>query len=283
MKTKILLPTDFSKNAWNAISYATDLFKDKECEFYILNVYTVTGYALESMMVPEPGEMEFERAKKSSEKGLAKILEMLSFRDPNDNHSFYTISQFNSLLEGLKDIVEKKDIDMVIMGTKGSSNASGVVFGSNAILTMEKLRNCPVIAVPEEARFGTLKEIVFPTSYKTHFKHRELHYLTEIAKLTKAAIRIVHLAEDDELDATQENNKRLLEESFEDVDYTFHFLHGSAISDAVRYFVESRDSDMIAFINKKHTFFGSIFSRPMVKEIGMYARVPIMALHDFRN
>ena len=180
MKTKILLPTDFSKNAWNAISYATDLFKDTECEFYILNAYSAKGYVLESMMVPEPGETEFERAKAVSEKELSKILEMLSFRDPNQKHTFYTISQFNSLLEALKNVVEKKDIDMVIMGTKGSTNSKSVVFGSNAITVMEKLRNCPVMAIPEDARYGEFKEIVFPTSYKTHFKRRELKYLTDI-------------------------------------------------------------------------------------------------------
>ena len=283
MKTKILLPTDFSKNAWNAIRYITDLFKDKKCEFYILNVYRVKGYALESMIIPEPGDLEIERVKKASEKGLAKILEMLSFREPNDKHTFYTISQFNSLLTSLKDIVEKKDIDLIVMGTKGSTDARGVVFGSNAINVMEKLRNCPVIAVPEEARFATLKEIVFPTSFKTHFKHRELQYLTDIAKLTNASICIVHVAKDDSLDSVQENNKSLLEECFEGVDYTFHTLHEGTPSEAVRYFVESRDSDMIAFINKKHAFFGSVFSSPMVKEIGLYSKVPIMALHDFRN
>ncbi len=283
MKTKILLPTDFSKNAWNAICYITDLFKDKNCEFYILNVYRVKGYALESMMVPEPGELEFERVKKKSEEGLAKILEMLSFRDPNDKHTFYTISQFNSLFTSLKDIVEKKDIDMIVMGTKGSTNARGVVFGSNAIHVMEKLRNCPVIAVPEEARFGTLKEIVFPTSFKTHFKRRELQYLTNIAKITNASICIVHVDTDDKLDSVQENNKQLLEECFEEVAYTFHTLHGGTPSEAVRFFVESRDSDMIAFINKKHAFFGSVFSNPMVKAVGLYSKVPIMALHDFRN
>ncbi|GGG29551.1 universal stress protein UspA [Dokdonia pacifica] len=283
MKTKILLPTDFSKNAWNAISYATDLFKGKECEFYILNAYTSKGYVLESMMVPEPGETEFERAKTISEKGLSKILEMLSFRDRDDKHTFYTISQFNSLLEALKDIVEKKDIDMVIMGTKGSTNSKSVVFGSNAITAMEKLRNCPVIAIPEEARYGGLKEIVFPTSFKTHFKHRELQYLTTIAKHANAPIRVIHVDTDDTLDKVQKNNKQLLEECFEEVTYTFHTLHGSSISEAVRIFVESRESDMIAFINKKHAFFGSVFSKPMVKEIGLYSKVPIMALHDFRN
>jgi hypothetical protein len=52
---------------------------------------------------------------------------------------------------------------------------------------------------------------------------------------------------------------------------------------AVNLFVESRSSDMIAFINKKHTFFGSIFTNAMVKEISFYSRVPILTMHDLRN
>ncbi|MGB5171273.1 MAG: universal stress protein, partial [Eudoraea sp.] len=37
---KIILPTDFSKNAFNAICYAAELFKKEECVFYLVNTYT---------------------------------------------------------------------------------------------------------------------------------------------------------------------------------------------------------------------------------------------------
>jgi hypothetical protein len=40
---------------------------------------------------------------------------------------------------------------------------------------------------------------------------------------------------------------------------------------------------MIAFMNKKHHFFGSIFSNSMVKDLGDTANVPLLALHDLRN
>ena len=39
MKRRILLPTDFSKNAWRAITYAQELYKNESCNFYILNVF----------------------------------------------------------------------------------------------------------------------------------------------------------------------------------------------------------------------------------------------------
>ncbi|MDY8134909.1 universal stress protein [Aquimarina sp. 2201CG5-10] len=283
MKKKILLPTDFSKNSWNAISYAIELYKNAECDFYILNVFNVTGYAIDSMMVPEPGERLYEQAKEKSEKGLGKILDRLSFRDNYLGHKFYAVSQFNSLLDAIKDLVEKKDIEMIVMGTKGTTNAMSVVYGSNTVLTMEKVRNCPVMAIPSDVIYQEPKEIVFPTDYKTHFKHRELQYLIEIARISNSAVRFLHITNDNSLDKEQENNKDLLKEYFENIPHSFHTLKNVDVQGGLSCFVQSRDSDMITFINRKHSFFGSILSKPMVKSLGHHTTVPVLALHDLKN
>ncbi|WP_062061490.1 universal stress protein [Aquimarina longa] len=283
MKKKILLPTDFSKNAWNAIIYALELYKNETCNFYILNVFNATGYAIDSMMVPESGERLYEEAKEKSEKGLSKLLERLSCRDEKSNHKFFMISQFNGILEAIKDTVKKLDIEMIVMGTKGATNASNLIFGSTTVLTMEKVRDCPVLAIPEKANYKKPKEIVFPTDYRTHFKRRELQYLVEIARITSAVICILHITTDDRLDKEQENNKTLLEESLDGLQYSFHTLHNVTIKGGLSSFVESRESDMITFMNRKHSFFGSIFSTPMVKSLGYHSRVPVLALHDFTN
>ena len=283
MKKKILIPTDFSKNAWTALSYALELYKNEKCDFYLLNVFSVNAYATDNMMVPEPGEKSYEAAKKNSEESLEKLLKKLEYRDEYTNHQYFTISTFNALIESIKEIVEKKDIDLIVMGTKGATNAMDVVFGSNTIVTMENVRNCPVLAIPPDIIYQEPREIVFPTSFKTHFKRRELQHLIEIAKITNAPIRILHVATEDELSSNQKENKALLKEYFNGIDYSFHTLNNIDVQTGLNSFVQSRDSDMIAFINKKHNFFNSIFSRPMVKELGSHAKVPVLALHDLRN
>ncbi|GGX18654.1 universal stress protein [Aquimarina muelleri] len=283
MKKKILLPTDFSRNAWNAITYAIELYKNETCDFYVLNVFNARGYAIESMMVPEPGEKLYEEAKEKSEMGLGKIMERLTFRDDNPNHKFFMVSEFNGMLEAIKDIVEKQDIEMIIMGTKGTTNTNDLIYGSNTVLIMEKVRNCPVMAIPEDATYNEPKEIVFPTDYRTYFKRRELQYLIEIARMTNAAIRVLYVAKDDTLDEEQENNKKLLKESLGDLQYTFHTLHNVDVKGGVSSFVESRESDMVTFVNRKHSFLESIFSKPMAKSLGQRSKVPVLALHDLTN
>lgn len=284
MRRKILLPTDFSKNAWHAIIYALELYKKDTCDFYILNVFSATGNIISSLINMEPGSDLYETVKLDSENGLAKVLDMLAFNDHNNpKHHFETISRFNNVVEAIKNIVEEKDIEMIVMGTKGKTSSKAKVFGGVAIEVMEKVRNCPVIVVPELAERNLPKEIVFPTSYKTHLKRRELNYLIDLAKKCNATIKVLHISSEEKLSDKQLNNKKLLEEYFEDITHTFHSLSHMEIPKAINCFIESRESDMVAFINKKHTFFGSMLTQPLVKEIGYNSKVPILVMHDLRN
>lgn len=284
MKRKILLPTDFSNNSWLAINYGLQLFKNEACDFYLLNAFTGTNSLIKNIINIESGGDFYEKAKEESESNLSKILDKLIINEHGDpKHNFKTISVYNDPIEAIKNVVEQKDIEMIIMGTKGKTNEKGTVFGSVAVYVMEKVRNCPVIVVPESAKHSLPKEIVFPTSYKTHYKRRELSYLTDIAKKCDATIAILHISEENGLDENQKEHKQMLKDIFEDVNYTFHSLSHYSVESAVNIFVESRDSDMVAFINKKHAFFGSILTNPMVKGIAFHSKVPILVMHDLRN
>jgi hypothetical protein len=247
-------------------------------------VFSATGNIIDSLINMEPGSEFYESAKLNSENGLAKIYDMIAMSDyDNPNHHFKTISVFNNPIDAIKDVVEQKDIEMIVMGTKGETHSRATAFGSTAIYVMEKVRNCPVIVVPLVAKTVLPKEIVFPTSYKTHYKRRELNYLIEISEKCKASIIVLHISEENELDKQQKENKQLLEEILDGTTYKCQFLSHNSVEVAVNIFVESRDSDMVAFINKKHAFFGSILTDPMVKSISFHSKVPILVMHDLRN
>lgn len=284
MRHKILIPTDFSKNATKAMRYAIELYKNDKCDFYLLNVFSATSNLMQSLLNLEPGSELYEMAKLHSENGLAKLYDMITMSDyDNPKHHFKTISVFNNTIDGIKDVVEQKDIEMIVMGTKGETFSRASAFGSTAVYVMEKVRNCPVMVVPLNAKSTLPKEIVFPTDYKTHYKRRELKYLKEISKKCDATIIVLHISEENELNDEQKQNQLLLKEILEETKYKFHSLSHTTVETAVNIFVESRDSDMVAFINRKHSFFGSILTNTLVKDITFHSKVPIMAMHDLRN
>ncbi|WP_116219130.1 universal stress protein [Allomuricauda sp. ARW7G5W] len=282
MDKRVLLPTDYSKNALNAIRYALDLYKNVQCDFYILNAFQASGYTLDSMMVPEPGERLYDMAKEASEAGMERLMGMVKLHPENPKHRFHTISTFNSLVEAIKNEIAKKDIDVIVMGTKGLTESKARIFGTNTVSVMESIKQCPVIAVPSDYMYVPPKEIAFPTDYKTDFKKSEMTQLVEIAKLHGSKINVIHIDKDKDgkLSKQEETHKQLLQDILEGTDYELHFLSAVKVSKGINLFIESTNCDMIAFMNRKHLFFGSILSNPLVKEIGYDPKIPILELND---
>jgi nucleotide-binding universal stress UspA family protein len=283
MKKKILIPTDFSKNAWNAIAYAASLYKDKACAFYILNAYGSATYATGEMMLDAPGTTPFQSEKRRSEIGLENVLDMIDIDGKNPKHTYTFISESNNLLSAMQEVIKKKDIELAVMGTKGASDVENKFFGSNTIVITEKLRKCPILGVPLDAQVFAIKEIVLPTSYKTHFKRKEIMHLVEIAQLHHAEVCVLHVSKKEGITKELQENQVLLKECLDGASYSFHYVSGSNVAYSVKLFVESRGSDMIAFINKKHAFFDSVFTTPLVSELGMFSKVPLLVMHDMRN
>lgn len=279
MKRRILLPTDFSKNAQNAIDYAINLYKEDVCEFYIVNTYYVEAFTMELSAISE-----IEESKQKSIAGLENVLKKISVIDDSRNHQFHMVSEFGSLIEIMNKIIDKRDIDIVVMGTKGDTDSRVQIYGSQTVLAMEKIRNCPVLAIPANATFREIKEIVFPTDYRTHYKSREFQYLVDIVKKTGAALRFLHVLEKDKkLDGDQLNYQNLLKDYFEGLDYSFHTLHDIELQSALNSFIEIKNCDLVAFINRKHNFFSWILSKPMVKNLTYHSTIPVLALHDLKN
>lgn len=71
---RILIPTDFSENAWNAISYAMQLFSNQTCEFFLLNTYTPVIPSSRFMAPIIDGVRIEDAIRYNSENGLAKPL-----------------------------------------------------------------------------------------------------------------------------------------------------------------------------------------------------------------
>ena len=279
MNKRILIPTDFSTTAFNACRFTVQIFADINCDFYLLNAYQISGYSIDSPFDPDPEDIGFRSARSASEKQLSEMVEQMSLHTQNPGHSFNPIASYNSLIGAVEMIIDKKDIDLVVMGTKGITGAESLIFGTNAINLMEGITNCPVLTIPEGFGFEPLNEIVFPTDFKVFFKKKELQHMIELARLQDAAIRVLHI-EKKELNQEQQSNRELLADILEGIAHSFHVLKDRRIHKGIGAFVNSRNSRMIAFINRKHNLFSTILSRPLVKEIGYHYKIPMLALND---
>ena len=182
----ILLPTDFSDNAWNATRYAIELFKDETCVFHLLNTYTPAIASSRFMAASAmSGQLE-EGAHGNSERGLAKVLDRIHNTYDNPNHSFKTISSFSLLVDQIKEIVETEGIDLIVTGTKGASGLEEVFMGSNTVRIIKSVKNCPVLAIPQNFNFQKPSEIAFATDFNRFYSESELQPMIDLAKTFEA-------------------------------------------------------------------------------------------------
>lgn len=280
MDKRILLPTDFSKNALNAIIYALDFYQNERCIFYILNAFWADKEPTDvAMLVAEPGDKTYELAKKASEDGLATLMQTIARHAPNPKHSFREISSYSSLLFALRDTIAKTQIELIILGTKGISDEDDALFGSNTFNVMEFITECPILAVPGNYKFTGLKKIIFPTAFETAFDKEKLNYLVQIAKSHQSEIHIVHVRKGHKLDQEQEMNRVLLETVFDGIAYNYHILTDISVYKGIHSFIEGKFCDLIVFVTEKSNYFGNELPKPLIKELESHLIIPVLTLH----
>ncbi|MEO8773722.1 MAG: universal stress protein [Gelidibacter sp.] len=277
----ILLPTDFSDNSWNAITYALKFFEKTACTFYLLHVNALSYIAAnDSPYITDKNFVENTFAK-PAKKQLKALLKRIATEFPvRQNHHFFTLTDYNFFVESVRSHVLEKKIDMIVMGTKGASGLQKVMVGSNAADVIKKVK-CPTLVVPEDATFVDLDEIAFPTDYLLTYGVDLLKPLYNILEVHDSSLQVVHITNKSEaLNIEQQDNKDLLNEYFNKFRTKFYNLTNRNVEAAIECFVQSRDVKMMAMVAKNLNYFQRILFHNKIEEITYHTRIPFLVMHD---
>lgn len=273
---KILLPTDFSENAFNAVQYAVQLFEKEECIFYLLNTYTPVLYDNEYLVYSATQPTLTEIYQNKSREGLERVLDRIKKDFKYKNHHFETISSFNLLNDEIKELVVEKEIDLIVMGTKGATGAEEILFGTHTVHAIKRAR-CPLLAIPAHYEYKPPKEILFPTDYEVEIP-KLLDILKEIAVIHSSTIHILHVYFGVNLSTEQTSRKKSLIRTFKDIGHHFYSITEKSVTKAIYDFQDENDIDMLVMINNKHSFFENLLFTPVVNEIGFNVKVPFLVI-----
>ena len=279
---KILLPTDFSDNSWNAATYAMELFKGEECIFYLLNTYTPAISHSRFMAVnANEGEME-NGIRNNSEKGLQQVLDRIKNKYNNPKHHFETISSFSLLVDEIKEVIENEGIDLLVTGTKGASGLEEVFMGSNTVRIIKSIKNCPVLAIPKSFGFVKPTEIAFATDFNRFFTPSELQPVIDLANSFGAAVRIVHVQyKIKALTEIQQFNLTMLRKYLRDVEHYVHTVSElNSISKTLEVFTEELDIHLLAMLNYQHSYMEKMVREPVIKRVAFHTQVPLLVIPE---
>ncbi|PGH38918.1 MAG: universal stress protein, partial [Candidatus Nephrothrix sp. EaCA] len=143
----ILVPTDFSTAASNAMDVAFDIAKRRGAGIVLLHVVEEAeseSYNISGEVTEESGENRLFTFK-LLEKGRKKLTEFIN------NPAYEEVEVVGELrlgnaFHGITSIIAEQNVDLVVMGVRGHSAAEEIILGST---TEKVVRRCkkPVLTV----------------------------------------------------------------------------------------------------------------------------------------
>tara|TARA_R100000935_G_C2839083_1_gene169964 strand:+ start:91 stop:939 length:849 start_codon:yes stop_codon:yes gene_type:complete len=276
---KILIPTDFSRNAMNAIKYALELFKYERCDFYILHAFADEVYDNRTVLTRALFEEYRDVIKSESDQQLAEILMLIKEISPNPRHQYEAISKFGSLVDEVNDFVNQKNIDIVVMGTRGSTNARTMDIGSNTLKVIKYIKS-PVIAVPKGYKEINLHKILFPTNYQIPYKQRELKLLSTLAKCFTAEVNFLHISNFKKLSFRQQDNIEYIKNIMQGNKLKFIDSTGEDLIKVINNKIEEEKIDMLVMVNSRKSYLESLLYPSTVQKLELQIQIPFLVMQN---
>lgn len=273
-KLHILIPTDFSHNAWSATLYALNLFAEKECTFYFLNSLSLSHADSRTYITTNFVDKLTETSTRELYEWKSRAMTL-----NNKKHCFKILSTPDDIIPGIERIVKQHPIDLVVAGTKGATGVNKFFLGSNTVKMMQELKNIPLLAVPQDQVFLPPEHIAFPTDFNREYEDQEIKTLLEFADLFHAHIYVFHINLKSNLSDQQESNMRTLQNHMMNHQHTFHWMEkaGTKVND-IHQFVKDINIDVLAMVNYRHSFIESLIKEPVIKNIGFQPTVPFLVI-----
>lgn len=276
---KILVPTDFSNDSYNALHYATQLLASEDCTFYILNLYNENVSLRTQRFLNEGGKVLIRQLAEESEEGLTEMVHRIRRDTENEKHSYEIISKRGEMLEGIISNAKKLEIDLIVMGNKGKMGPKEIFLGGNTIRTIKTIKNCPILMVPRQTEFTPLDEIAFATHYKKDFAENVLEPLRYVAKMHGSVVNIIHVDEKKELDDEQIENKVLLEKELEDTAFRTQWRpYYNEKAKVINDFVKDAKVNLLIMINYEHTLLEKMVREPVILDITSQLDIPFLVI-----
>jgi len=275
----ILLPTDFSKNSVNAINYAMALFKDVSCDFYLLNVQKASSFISDDMMVMASSATIYQTIIDVSKKSIANLITKLETKYKNDKHTFHSVVDYDNFIDSINQVTLNKQIDLIVMGTKGATGLEKVIFGSNTVHVMQRCV-APVLAIPDGCLFTNLNRLAFTTNNLTLHNIEELRPLKELVTLYDSKLNILHFDDIEGVSDQRKENKKFLKTYFSDVTYENIDSFSTDLYKTLEEYVHANDIKLIAMMRKKHTFLERLFNRHPEETLAFNIDIPFLVMEN---
>ncbi|UKN01493.1 universal stress protein [Paracrocinitomix mangrovi] len=267
---KILIPTDYSANAYRAANFGLNLAKKMNAEVILFHAYHYPMATAEDMVF-------IEKMKDGEVSKLQAEVETYQHKYPGV--SIKSIVEFGSVVDLVESIVLEEKVDLVIMGTKGETGALDVVFGSVASNIINVVK-CSMLIIPEAAHEFKLEEVILATEFRKHKSAEVYAPLLELLDIFGASVAIVNVQKEVDFNEVPSKGEIETDDIFKDYKHSHHFVEASNVEEALFDFSKSHSADMIVTMTRHYNIWEQIWHKSLSKKLALHSSKPLFIIHE---
>lgn len=265
---KLLVPTDFSACARQALSYAVALAN-------LFGGHIVLYHAFKMRITSRSFTNVDALLKEDAENRMKSIIEEVS---PSlaSGVTIQGIARKGEIVTAIAHRAREDNFDLIIMGTEGASGLQDLLFGSTTVGVIDQAE-CPVLAIPKKAQPPAFYNLVLALDDKGARHPKTLGPLLRIAAAFSAPVRVYHKADPNYPVDMEAIVRRLLG----DLPYELHYETTSQnIYDGILAYAKSKNANLLCLIHRKRDFLEKLLHNSITRENLLHSDIPTLILKE---
>ncbi|MFD2526715.1 universal stress protein [Flavihumibacter stibioxidans] len=276
---KVLVPTDFSACASNAVDFAIQSSKTIPMEITLLHAFELKGSVYTDYMGvnKEFNQLQLDEVR-------MKLHDLKISIGKEHGIPVKTMVIVENLGKAIRQATEEEKFDLIIMGTMGAGESRNRFWSTKTGAEIGKTE-IPVFVIPREYKWKKPAHILFATN---HFEEEPtiLDPIFSMAALFGARVQVAIFTDEDDdsphvfLDHTRTmpNYETALKKKYSEADLTTVQLYGIDFSETMERHIDENDIDILIMVTYHKTFWNRFFHPSMSRQMSYHTKIPLLVL-----
>ncbi|MEH0156157.1 universal stress protein [Limibacter armeniacum] len=283
MKLKrILVPTDFSEEANNALDVAVEIADIANAEISLLHVVDVPSVTHYDSVTAIGGVDESPELYNVYTGSLQKVVEakMKQISEQYPNVLIHEHIVFDSLQRHIASFVTKDETDLIVMGSSGIHGIDELFIGSNTEKVI-RLAKAPVLTIKQKEDSFYPREMVFASTFDKVSDKTALS-LKVFQELFNATLHLVKVITPNTFEATTYTIETIEEfaKKYGFENYKIHTFNFFSEEEGIRVFADQINADMIAMSTHGRKGISHMLLGSIAEEVANHSHKSVLTFNE---
>lgn len=258
---RILVPTDFSENAFKAVEYVFEHFRAERVKLILIHTIRAPHSAAGVLIRID------DLMRQDAERDMEQLVELIK---SSHNVEVESIIKIGHLTDWVKQYAQVYKIDLVCMGTKGESNLSNRLLGSVTESVIKSAR-IPILVVPSTGDTPPIRRVAIATPLGDLNDQNYIKRFMGSLSLENPHINVIRVLKDRD----KQSPKSIDIDGYQ---IGIETVYNNSITEGICSYVDEFPTDLLIMYHSHTGKWASIFTKSVTIGVCGKINIPLLVL-----